>query len=128
MILYFIIPLFLTFLIIRILAYAFHDMKNYGTKEEKSKTFTGWLRVQTSFDWHHFHFGIIILLFTIISIFFFNFIRINLILLAIGISMVIDQAVPIVDRKSNYFHLKNLSISFLFHVVVTIISIILRII
>lgn len=124
MIFYFIVPLFITFLIIRSLAYRFHDMKNYGTEKERSKTITGWIRVKTRFDWHHFHFGIIILLVTFVYIFLFNITKANLIFLAIGTSMIIDQAVPIIYRKSNYFHVKNLLISFIFHIIIAILSVI----
>ena len=118
MILYFIIPLFLTFLIIRILAYSFHDFENYATKNEKSKTFTGWLRIKTGFDWHHFYFGILILLITLSFILLFGLIKFNVVLLAVGISMVVDQIVPIINRKANYFSFKNLLMSFIFHIVV----------
>jgi hypothetical protein len=126
MIITFIVSLFLTFIIVRILAYCFHDMKNYGTKNEKSKTITGLLRIKTGFDWHHFHFGILILIMVLPILFVFGLTKLNVILLAIGISMVIDQAVPIVYRKSNYFRLKNLLISFMFHVLISIIAILIR--
>ena len=52
----FILTLFLTLIIIRFLAYTFHDIKNYGTKKEKSFTLTGYLRKKTGYDFHHFHF------------------------------------------------------------------------
>jgi len=120
MLILFIISLFLTFLIVRTIAYSFHDMKNYGTKKEKSKTITGWLRIKTGFDWHHFHFGGIIFIISLTLILIIGLNKWLTILLAIGISMLIDQAVPIVDRKSNYFHIKNFIISLIFHIVVAI--------
>jgi ABC-type sugar transport system permease subunit len=125
MIILFIITLFLTFIIIRTLAYSFHDMKNYGTKNEKSKTLTGYLRIKTGYDWHHFHFGILILLITLSFILTSGFNTLSVIFLAIGISMMIDQSVPIIDRKSNYFHFKNVIISIIFHIIVSLLAIII---
>lgn len=121
----FIAALFLTFIIVRVLAYSFHDMKNYGTKKERSKTLTGYLRIKTGYDWHHFHFGILILLITSPFILILGFNNLSVIFLAIGISMVLDQSVPIIDRKSNYFHLKNVIISFIFHMVVSLLAIVI---
>ncbi len=123
MIYLFIFSLFLTFFVVRIWAHSAHDMKNYGTKKEKSKTVTGWLRIKTGFDWHHFHFGIIISILILFWVLFFGFSKLNVILMAIGLSMISDQIVPIVDRKRNYFHIKNLLTSFLFHVLISIIAI-----
>ena len=120
----FIISLFLTFGIIRFSAYFFHDMKNYGTKNENSKTLTGLLRTKTGFDWHHFHFGLLILVIIIPIIFIAGFSTLKVIILAIGISMTIDQIVSILNKKSNYFHIKNLSISFIFHLIISIIALI----
>ena len=121
----FIISLFLTFILIRTLAYSLHDMKNYGTKSERSKTVTGWLRIKTGFDWHHFHFGLLILFIIVPVILITGFGTLKVIILAIGISMTIDQTIPIIDRKSNYFHLKNLLISFLFHLLVSLIALLI---
>lgn len=123
MLVLFIVILFLTFIIVRFLAYSFHDMKNYGTKNERSKTLTGYLRIKTGYDWHHFHFGILILLITMPFILIFGYNALSITFLAIGISMTIDQSVPIVDRKINYFHLKNVIISFIFHIIVSLVAV-----
>jgi hypothetical protein len=101
-------------------------MKNYGTKNEKSKTITGWLRVKTGFDWHHFHLGIILLIILIPVIIAYGINQLNVILLAISISLIIDQMVPIVDKKSNYFHFKNLLISFIFHLFILITALLIN--
>jgi len=118
----FLIVLFSTFLITRTTAHLLHDMKNYGTKKERSKTITGLLRRKTGFDWHHFHLGILILIITIALILIIGFNNLSIIFLAIGISMTIDQAVPIVNRKTNYFHTKNLIISLIFHIIISLIA------
>lgn len=125
MIITFIVSLFLTFIVIRVSAYSFHDMKNYGTKNEKSKTLTGWLRIKTGFDWHHFHLGLLTLLIIIPIIFITDFGTLKVIILAAGISMTIDQAVPIINRKSNYFRIRNLLISFIFHLIISIVALII---
>ncbi len=124
--LFFITSLFLTFLVVRVTAYSFHDMKNYGTKREKSKTITGYLRVKTGYDWHHFHFGIIICAITLFLILLFSINNLLAVFLGIGISMIVDQCVPIIDKKSNYFHKKNLAISFTFHIIIGLIAIIIN--
>lgn len=123
MIILFISTLFLTFAIVRILAHRFHDVKNYGTKREKSKTLTGYLRVKTGYDWHHFHFGILILLIVLPLLAVHGLTNFLVIFLAMGISMIIDQSTPIVDKRIGYFHIKNLLVSFIFHVLVSLMAI-----
>ena len=92
-ILFFILALFVTFVVTRTFAHKFHDMKNYGTKKERSNTITGILREKTNYDWHHFHLGIIILLIVIPIILLKGLGNIGAIFLAIGISLFIDQFV-----------------------------------
>lgn len=118
----FVLTLFLTFFITRFLAYRFHDLKGYGTKKEKSKTLTGFLRRKTGKDWHHFHMGFIILLLVIPLIILYGATLILTILLAIGISLILDQGVPIIYRKSNYFSRKNFIVAFLLHLAVGVVS------
>lgn len=123
MIALFVISLFLTFILVRFLAYNLHDMKNYGTKNEKSKTLTGYLRIKTGLDLHHFHFGILILLITILLILWLGLNSPLIVFLAIGTSLIIDQSVPIINKKSNYFHAKNLITSLIFHIIVSVLAI-----
>ena|SRR3989344_1941815 len=122
MILYFVLLLFLTFLIVRLSAYLLHDRENYGSKRERSKTITGWIRRRTGHDWHHFHFGLILIIFDLILIVIFGLGRITTAILAIGLSMFIDQGVPIIYRKSNYFHKNNFFISLVFHIIVSLVA------
>ena len=124
----FIIVLFGTFLIVRFLAHTCHDMKTYNKnnpKESKAKTITGWLRKKTDFDWHHIHFGFIILFASIISLLIYGFNNINVVFLAIGLSMVADQITPLIDDKSNYFSKEKLLLSALLHVIIALIAILM---
>lgn len=128
MIIEFIIALFGTLLLIRVLAHRYHDMETYDKKNPRTsqaKTITGWMRRKTGFDWHHIHFGFIILIATIISFFVFRFNRINIIFLAIGLSMISDQITPLIDDKSNYFSKRKLMLSIFTHVFIALIAILL---
>jgi hypothetical protein len=115
--------LFLTLLITRIFAHNFHDMKKYGTKQEKSKTLTGLLRRITGVDIHHYYFGILILI-IVLPTFLFQTNHINIAFLAIGISLFIDQAIPILDKKICYFDRRTILLSVASHIIISIFSII----
>ena len=118
----FVTSLFLTFLITRGLTYILHDIENYGTRNERSKTPTGLLRRKTGYDWHHFHFGIIILIITIPIISFIGFNKTNLVALSIGISLVIAQ---MNCKPGDYFRFKNFIKAFIFHIFMAAFAIII---
>jgi len=115
------ISLFLTLLLVRLIAYKFHDMKNYdrlNPRSSKARTFTGKLRRKTGYDWHHFHLGLLILI-IILPIIYFRGLQITTsILLGFGVSLTVDQLIPIINKKSNYFNKDNLLISIIFHIVI----------
>jgi uncharacterized membrane protein len=121
----FILTLFLTFIIVRILAYIYHDRRNYGTKKEKSLTLTGYLRKKTGYDFHHFHFGLIILIITLILIWILKINMVLIIMLGISLSMILDQIIPFFNRKSNYFSKQNFIISLIFHIILSILALII---
>jgi hypothetical protein len=114
----FLISLWITFIIIRIGSYLFHDKKTYGTSSEKSKTLSGWLRRKTSYDWHHIHFGYILLIISAIFILVHGFTTILTILFAIGLSLIFDQFLPWLDY-GNYFEIKMLVYAILFHIIIS---------
>lgn len=114
------ISLLATLIITRAFAYKFHDMKNYGTKSDKSKTITGYLRKITGKDIHHYHIGILILLIAIPSILLNGYNNSNIMFLAIGLSLFADQIVPAMNREKNYFHKSQLMISIALHLIVMI--------
>jgi len=123
----FIASLFGTLLLVRIGAHKLHDMETYSQfnpRNSEAKTITGWLRRKTGFDWHHIHFGIIILIITSIWIYLNGLNNPNVILLGIGLSMVADQITPLIDRKSNYFSKEKLMLSIIFHIIIAIIAVI----
>ena len=129
MIWYFIISLFCTFLIMRVGSILFHDKKGYGNRHtDKSKTITGWLRRKTGFDWHHIHFGFIILSIIILLIIFYGLNPIYLIFLAIGLSLVFDQLFSWLNKGWCYFSKKMFLISILFHIIIVILAIIISMI
>lgn len=99
----FLISLFATFLIVRIFSHLWHDIETYGTPEEKSKTITCWLRRKTGFDWHHLHFGFIILLIIIPLILLNGFSTTSIIFLGISLSLVMDEIVPLLFKRICYF-------------------------
>jgi len=123
MIALFLVALWLTLLITRIIAHNLHDMKNYGTLNEKSKTPTGLLRKITGWDIHHIHIGLPILVVILPFIIIYGLSDITVILLAISLSFIADQTIPLIDRKSNYFHKSKLMISIIFHLMISIIII-----
>ena len=116
--LFFVLSLFGTFFLVRFFAYRLHDIENYGTAKDNSRTFTGFLRKKTGLDWHHYHLGIILLLITLPLIFVFGLSVLLVIFLAMGISLTIDQLAPLVDRRMSYFHWGSLMISFVAHLIV----------
>ncbi len=117
----FLISLFATFIIIRIFSHLWHDMETYGTPEEKSKTITCWLRKKTGFDFHHLHFGILILVFIIPLILLNSFNIILIIFLGIGLSLVTDQIVPLIFRKICYFSNTGIISSIILHLITALI-------
>lgn len=119
MIIYFLTSLFVTLVISRFWAHHGHDMKNYRTKKEKSSTITGWLRIKTGFDWHHIHFGVILFLFGALLIYYNGFTKIELIILGIGSSMILDQIFPLLTSW-NYFSKKMLYLSIMLHLIASI--------
>ena len=88
----FLISLWATFLVIRVWTHNAQDLKNYGTKEEKSFTLTGVIRARTGYDLHHIHFGFLLTISTLIYIYFNDFSFYPQIAFGIGISFITDQA------------------------------------
>jgi len=124
----FIGSLLFTFVFARVIAHSFHDRLNYGTPYEMSKTVTGWLRKRTGFDLHHYHFGFIIFLFSLIFSYFFEFNTWAIIFLGIGTSLLLDQLIFFVSLdetyfKVGYFGLNSLLISLILHLFVALIVI-----
>ena len=123
MIKYFIIALFVTLVVVRVAAYALHDRQGYGTRGETSKTPTGWLRRTTGFDWHHAHLGMVLVFISLCSIVLVDLTKSNLVFFAIGLSLVLDQIVPLVNKRVDYFDARGLITSIGFHIVAALISV-----
>jgi len=123
----FLTSLFLTLIILRVVTHNFHDMENYGTRNEKSKTLTGLLRNKTGFDFHHIHFGFLLLLITLIYILILSVDKLSILSLAISLSLIFDQLLPWLDM-GNYFSDKMLAISVIFHMIIALISTIIYLI
>lgn len=122
MIIEFLAALWITLVLVRLNAHLFHDRRNYGKLNESSTTITGILRRKTGFDWHHIHFGFIIL---IISFFLFlnkGLSDYSLILAGIGLSMIFDQLLPWLNL-GNYFSNKMLTLSIILHIIISVIAI-----
>ena len=117
----FLISLFATFIVIRIFSHLWHDLETYGTPEEKSKTITCWLRRKTGIDFHHLHFGVLILIiiFPLILINGFNIMLI--IFLGIGLSLIADQIVTLIFRKICYFSRLGIFWAILLHLIIALI-------
>lgn len=116
------LSLIITLILTRTSAHLFHDYKNYGTKKEKSKTVTGWLRIKLKKDIHHFHLGLLIFVLILPLIFFFGVSKIKIIFLGIGLSLIIDQITPILDNKKNYFKKEQIFTSIVGHLIVVALS------
>jgi len=123
-ILWFLISLFSTLIIVRVGAHLFHDFKSYGKKYEKSKTPTAWLRNKFQLDIHHIHMGFVILIIDLILFLIFGSKTIIFVLLGIGLSLILDQITPLID-KSCYFSKSKLLISIIFHLIVALLSVII---
>jgi hypothetical protein len=110
---------------VRIISSILHDKKNYGTSEEKSKTITGVLRRKTGLDWHHIHFGFIILIISLMTIWIYDVNNLSIIFLAIGLSLIIDQIIPLIYKKICYFSKEGISWAILLHLVTSLIIILI---
>ena len=120
----FITFLFATLIFTRILAYVFHDSKNYGTKREKSKTLTFVLRRKTNYDIHHIHIGFILLIFITFLISIKGFTQFAEIGLAISLSLIADQIFPLL-KFGNYFSRKMITVSITLHSLISLLYLII---
>jgi len=116
------LSLIITLILTRTSAHLFHDHKNYGTKKEKSKTITGWLRIKLKKDIYHFHLGLLIFVLILPLIFFFGVSKIKIIFLGIGLSLIIDQIIPILYNKKNYFKKEQIFASIVGHLIIVALS------
>ena len=124
----FVLVLILTFVVVRMFAHFLHDGENYSDyakyNNEKVRTFTSLLRQATGVNWHHIHFGIIIFI-TVIVLLFLGYVNVSsVIFLAISVSLILDQIVPLLDL-GNYFSLPILIVAMLLHLIVIEIVLIL---
>ena len=115
----FLVSLWLTFILIRVLSNLLHDCKNYNTKKEKSKTLTFWIRKKTKLNIHHIHFGFLFFIIGLMISLFSGINKISIIFLAVGLSLIVDQIYPLLDKRKNYFSKKMLILSLIFHLVIS---------
>jgi hypothetical protein len=119
-ILLFAISLLLTLFFVRVSSHFFHDFNNYdgdNPLKSKAKTFTGVLRRTTGFDWHHIHLGAILLV-VLIPLILLGFINpISIIFLGIGISLFLDQVLPLLNF-GNYFGNGMILLSLILHLII----------
>jgi len=124
----YILVLILTLIFVRVSSHALHDKEAYSDNSaennEKIKTITALLRKVTGFDWHHIHFGAIVLIVVgiLMVLGFVN--KPSIILLAIGSSLVFDQIIPLIGL-GNYFSNSMIFSSLLLHLICAEIMIIL---
>jgi hypothetical protein len=122
----FLIVLFITFLIARVGSHYLHDPEAYinrqwkGKKFDKSKTITGILRRMTGYDVHHIHIGIFLLVLSIPLILVYGWNLINLIILAVGLSLFLDQIAPLIF-DIGYNSKKAVLISIILHLITILI-------
>ena len=117
----FLISLFATFSIVRLFSHYFHDRKNYGTKKEDSKTITGWLRRKTKIDWHHIHFGILLLIITTILHVTYSLTNNLLIFYGVSLSLIADQIIPLIFKRICYFSKDGIFWACFNHVIIALI-------
>ncbi|MBU2562299.1 MAG: hypothetical protein KKF68_01400 [Nanoarchaeota archaeon] len=114
----FLIGLILTFSIIRVSAIILHDFESYSSEnpfDSKAKTITGELRRITGLDWHHIHFGII-LISIVIPLIILNLHPFVWLIFGSGLSMILDQFFPLINL-GNYFGAPMFLISILLHLI-----------
>jgi len=123
----FILVLFLTLLYTRIRTHVFDP----GKGGKRSNTLTAFLRRKIKLNIHHIHFGLIFVFIVVLWVVFWKFNTINLILLAVGISLFLDEIYPSIkylkrkekkDFCESYFSKKSLITSILFHLITAIIA------
>ena len=123
---FFIIPFFATLILVRIGVYFLHDFDAFdkkgwkGPKKDKSKTPTGWLRRKIKKEIHHFHIGLFIFLVVFLLILIHETNRLFLSLIAVSLSLIIDQPLVFSFYKKNgdYYSKKNLVYSIIMHFLV----------
>ena len=115
----FLIFLWLTFIIIRPISHLLTDRRNYGTKKDKSKTLTGWLRKRYRVDLHHIHLGLTLLLIVLFSRISYDWGPFLIGLFGVSISLILDQILPLL-KMGNYFEIKMILGSLLLHLLITI--------
>ncbi len=105
-----------TFIITRLLTYSLHDKKDYN-----SNTITEYIRKKSNFEFHHIHIGILLL---VVLTIFTQFLQINEIiyylLLAISLSLIVDQLFPLL-KICCYFSKYSLIAAVVLHISVLII-------
>lgn len=116
----FLITFFTTLIVIRSISYAFY----YKRKKYGGNTITEKIRKRIGFDWHNLHFGIIILVIVTPLIIIYGLTLELLIFLAIGLSFIADQITTFVNKKDNYFDIKELMLSILLHGLIAFVVII----
>jgi len=121
MILIFLISLWATFLLTRLYVQTFLS----PIRHPKSKILTHFLSRKLGFDIHHFHFGVLILVISLLSFLFFSSNTIALILLGIGTSLLLDQFYIFFVKDINhfYFSLEGWILSIIPHLILSIILI-----
>lgn len=122
---YFEIALVVTFLLTRIFTHTFHDYEN--PENYNKNTLTGHLREASGLEIHHFHFGLLILLISLILYYFLFYISLTQfkILLGISLSLIFDQILPIFNLL-DYFEFTSILFAISFHLFLLIFSILLQ--
>ncbi len=114
--------LILTLMVTRFGAHKFTDRENCGTEKEKSKTITGVIRKKYKRDIHHFHFGIFIVILSLILLFRYKITYSLIAMFAIGTSFILDQIMLIVFKKKNYFEKEQIYYSICLHIIAICLS------
>ena len=128
----FLISLFATFVLVRIGAYFWHDQSAFNEKGwrgyayDKSKTITGWLRRKTKRDIHHFHIGAVLFIASIVIISIFKINKYTVSYLAMSLSLMADQPIPLKFYRNNkYFSKKSFLMAIFFHIGIALLAFVL---
>lgn len=104
----------LTFIVTRVFTHLLHNKEDI----KKSKTLTQKLRDCTNFEIHHIHLGFIGLILSFFIYFIFGPSLSFVVLVAINLSLICDQIIPLIFKQICYFSKIGICLAIILHLVV----------
>ncbi len=112
----FIDSLLITFIIVRVSTHLLHN-----PKKKKIYTLTEKIRKNTNLEIHHIHFGIILIILSLMI----NLTHYLIINQGVGLSLIADQIIPLFFKKICYFSKEGIFSAIMVHLIIILISLII---